>query len=405
MKNILFLVYLIYCTNGKLLPTNICQDCLGKIHTTEDLKLTKEKLIINKEQICHNERYKFFIIVKSGDFQRRNFTRSTWAKEIIEHFNIPVLYAIGYPKNSSTQEEIVLEDKKYNDLLEFNIIESYYNLTLKTTSVLVWFNKYCSNSTNYLFYVDDDILIHVDKLIMYMYKIENNDTIEGWFEKSGKIQRKGFGGVSKENFPIDIVPDYLWGAAVLYPTNIISNVLIKGIFNSTYPIFFRDDVFINGFVAEQTGIKRKYLEGMLLYDKTEDDLKTNMIIIYFQNEEDRYKVWNCYKYNIQCNKNLFRLLLRIIWVIGISIIILIFCWKAFKTTNYYYQLKDIFYLWYYGIDSWTMKNTNSINRNQRSTVGFQQAKLGIQWLINFKRMGIRIVYIFIIFMIVSYLFL
>jgi hypothetical protein len=392
MKKILILISLFYCINGKLNSSNLCPGCRGKIHSISDLKLAKQKLILNKEEICRNEKYKFFIIVKSGDFQRRNFTRFTWAKEIIEHFNIPVLYAIGYPTNSSIQEQILSEDKIYNDLLEFNILESYYNLTLKTTSVLYWFNQYCSNSSNYLFYVDDDVLIHVDKLIMYMYRIENNDTIEGWFEKSGKIQRKGIGGVSKKDFPIDIVPDYLWGAAVLYPSNIISNVLLNAIFNSTIPIFFRDDVFINGFIAEQAGIKRKYMEGILLHDQTEDDLKTNMIIIDFKNEDNRRKAWNCYRYDIRCNKNLFDLLLKIISAICLFTLIMIFSWRFFTTTKYYYFLKTLFQLWYYGV--------HSVETTKRSTTtGIQQAKLGIRWLISFKRMGLRIVFIFVFFMV------
>jgi hypothetical protein len=392
MKKILILISLFYCINGQLPSSNLCPNCRGKIHSISDLKLAKQKLILNKEEICRNEKYKFFIIVKSGDFQRRNFTRFTWAKEIIEHFNIPVLYAIGYPTNSSIQEQILSEDKIYNDLLEFNILESYYNLTLKTTSVLYWFNQYCSNSSNYLFYVDDDVLIHVDKLIMYMYRIENNDTIEGWFEKSGKIQRKGIGGVSKKDFPIDIVPDYLWGAAVLYPSNIISNVLLNAIFNSTIPIFFRDDVFINGFIAEQAGIKRKYMEGILLHDQTEDDLKTNMIIIDFKNEDNRRKAWNCYRYDIRCNKNLFDLLLKIISAICLFTLIMIFSWRFFTTTKYYYFLKTLFQLWYYGV--------HSVETTKRSTTtGIQQAKLGIRWLISFKRMGLRIVFIFVFFMV------
>ncbi|CAF3791909.1 unnamed protein product [Rotaria sordida] len=321
MKNIiiLILIHIFYCLDAELTTLSTCKDCRGKIHTKKDLQLAKQPLIINQNLACHYAKNKFFIIVKSGTFQRRNFTRSTWAREINERFDIAVLYAIGYPKDPAMQKEIIDEDEKYHDLLEFNFLESYYNLTLKTTSVLVWYDKYCSSNSDYLLYVDDDILIHADKLVLYMNQITNNDTLEGWFEKSGKIQRKGIGGVSKENFPIDIVPDYLWGAAVLYPSNIISNLLIKTIFNTTIPIFFRDDVFINGFIAEQAGIKRKHMKGILTYDQTEDDLNTNMIIIDFKNEESREKAWNCYKYNIQCNKNLPLLLFRIF--VGISLFI------------------------------------------------------------------------------------
>ncbi|CAF1317717.1 unnamed protein product [Rotaria sp. Silwood1] len=374
---------------AKLTTRSACKDCFGKIHTQEQLQLVKQPLIINKNQACQNEKTKFFIIVKSGSFQRRNFTRSTWAQEIIEHFNVPVLYAIGYPQDSAMQKEIIEEDEKYHDLLQFNFLESYYNLTLKTTSVLVWYDQHCSKNSDYLFYVDDDVLIHVDKLILYMNQVSNNDTIEGWFEKSGKIQRKGIGGVSKENFPINIVPDYLWGAAVLYPSNIISNLLIKAIFNTTIPIFFRDDVFINGFMAEQAGIKRKHMKGILTHDQTEDDLKTNMIIIDFKNEENRQKAWNCYKYNIQCNKNLPLLLFRIFAGISLFIVMIGSCYKYFTSTFYYKQLKHEFDFWYYTTNQWFKQNMNLTlmrNRRQYSSRGIQKTMLGVQWLINLRRM-------------------
>ncbi|CAF3641851.1 unnamed protein product [Rotaria socialis] len=295
MKKILILISIFYCINAKLLTNSTCNDCIGKIHSKQDLQLARQSLVIDKNQFCHNKQYTFIIIVKSGSFGKRNFTRSTWAKEISEHFKIPILYAIGYPKDPHLQKYIIAEDLLYHDLLQFNIVESYYNLTLKTTSVLLWYDRYCSKNSEYLLYVDDDVLIHVDKLIMYMHRTVSNDSIQGWFENSGHIQRKGMGGVSVDDFPIDVVPDYLWGAAVVYPSHIISNQLIGAIFNSTVPIFFRDDVFINGFMAQQAGVKREQMTGILCFDPTEDDLDSNMIVIDFKNEEARENTWNCYR--------------------------------------------------------------------------------------------------------------
>lgn len=405
MKSIFIFISFIYLTDGKLTTSNICENCTGKIHTKEQLELVKQPLIIDKTKICLNEKYKFMIIVKSGNFQRRTLTRSTWAKEMIENFNIPVLYAIGYPKNSSIQKEILVENQMYNDLLEFNILDSYYNLTLKTSSVLFWYSQYCSTSSNYLLYVDDDVLIHVDKFITYMNEFNMTNTIVGWFEKSGKIQRTGFGGATKEDFPIDDVPDYLWGAAVLYPTDLISNFLLKFLFNTTLPIFFRDDVFINGFIAEQAGIKRQCMKGILSYDPTEDDLKTHMIIIDFKTEENREKAWNCYKYNIQCNKNLLLLLIKIFSGVFLIFISLFFCCKLLKRTSYYQQLYYEFNLLYYGMAYPYKNNLKSgplMNRQERTTYRIQ---LGIQWLINLRRMGTKIIFIFVLIFLIILIFI
>lgn len=312
---------LITCIASFVSCKNLCHNCLGKIHTHEQLELTKQSVIINPKQICSNDKYKFIVIIKSGlDIQRRNFTRSTWAKELNEHFNVPILYALSVPpSNSSLQAQIDRENELFHDILQFNLIESYYNLTLKTTSVLLWYEKYCSQTSDYLFYVDDDILVHVDQFMLYMNTINQTTSIQGWFEKFGKIQRRGLGGVSKEDFPIDIVPDYLWGAAVLYPSTIITNILIKEIFHTKLPIFFRDDVFINGFIADQARIVRQQMPGLVLYDPSSDDLKQNMIVIDFKQEQHRIRAWNCYKYELTCNEKHVLVVIKI--CLGISLIL------------------------------------------------------------------------------------
>ncbi|CAF3641908.1 unnamed protein product [Rotaria socialis] len=407
MKIILILVSLVYCFNAKLSTNSKCENCLGKIHTKQDLQLTKQSLIIDKNQTCYNRKYKFLIIVKSSGFVKRNLTRSTWAKEIIEYYSIPILYAIGYPKDPDLQKDIIAEDLKYHDLLQFNILENYYNLTLKTTSVLLWYDRYCSKNSQFLLYVDDDVLIHVDKLIVYMHRTVNNDSIQGWFEKSVHIQREGMGGVSVDDFPIDFVPDYLWGAAVVYPSHIISNQLIGAIFNSTVPIFFRDDVFINGFMAHQAGIKREQMKGIVLYDRRRNDLFWNMIVIYFKDEESFENVWSCYKNGTNCNQNLALLLL-----IGISgtclfIIIIGYCCKCFKKTVYCDQLEhercQCFYE-YYQLCKRNINLMSMMNRELYSKTTMQQASLILQLLINLRAMCLRIV-VFLIVLCTVYYFL
>ena len=353
MRSLWIVISFFYLINGRVTVPKICRNCLGKIHTRTELELTKHPLIVDKNYTCHHEQYKFVIIVKSSNFQRRNFTRHTWAAEIIEHFNIPVLYAVGYSPDTNINEEILREDELHHDLLQFPILESYYNLTLKTISILHWYNEYCSNSSTYLLYVDDDILIHVDRLMFYINEKNTSDAIEGWFETLGKIQRTGIGGISKENFPIDIVPDYLWGAAVLYPSKVIANALLPTIYNTSLPIFFRDDVFINGFIAQEAEVRRQALKDIVLYDKTENQLKNKMIVISFDTEEHRYRAWNCYRYETDCYRKS-----PIGWIIVVSSVFLIsisgyLIWKHVRSIRFVQELKYELTLWYSGVTySW-----------------------------------------------------
>ncbi|CAF3139878.1 unnamed protein product [Rotaria socialis] len=402
-----FIVFSLLCfINARFTTNSTCKNCIGKIHSKQDLQLARHSLIIDKNQSCQNQRYTFFIIVKSGSFEKRSFTRSTWAKEISEHFKIPILYAIGYPKDPHFQKYIIAEDLKYHDLLQFNILEDYYNLTLKTTSVLLWYDRYCSKNSQFLLYVDDDVLIHVDKLIVYMHRTVNSDSIQGWFEKSVHIQREGMGGVSVDDFPIDFVPDYLWGAAVVYPSHIISNRLISAIFNSTVPIFFRDDVFINGFMAQQAGIKREHMKGIFCFDPTQDDLNSKMILINFKNEEARENTWNCYKNGVRSNKKLPLFLCKVMCGMCLFIIIFGYCCKYFMETVDFDHLKLVCYQCFYKYHYPCKQNTNLMilmNGQQYSRNGIQQLFLTFQWLVNFRTMYIKI-FFFLVVMSVLYYF-
>lgn len=395
MNNLFVLSLLIHVLQATSTTDDPCPNCIGKMHTREDLALTRLPLIIDKPHVCSNKHYQFVIIIKSGSSERRKLTRSTWAGEIIEHFNIPVLYAIGYPSNASMQEEILREDETYHDLLEFNFLESYYNLTIKTISVLLWYNRHCATDTPYLLYVDDDVLVNVDRLIMYMYRLNSSERIEGWFERAGLIQRKGAGGVSRKDFPVDKVPDYLWGAAVLYPSKIVSTVLIKAIFNTKLPIFFRDDVFINGFIAEEVSIERHSMDGVLLYDATKDDLRSEMILINFPNEDTRRKAWICYRENLHCNRNLVALILKIVSGIGLLIVLLFLCQRSLVRTRTFHSLMHEF-------DRWRRTESSTSHRRLRTTMGISRMTFGFQSLINVRKILMKLVFFLIVFVTLCY---
>jgi len=71
--------------------------------------------------------YPLYIIVKtravsSGDyFQRRMFTRTSWGQEA-HSLGIPVIYAVGRPKDDQIQQMLENEHRSYGDLLQFNYI-------------------------------------------------------------------------------------------------------------------------------------------------------------------------------------------------------------------------------------------------------------------------------------------
>jgi hypothetical protein len=242
--------------------------------------------------------YPLYIIVKtravsSGEyFQRRMFTRTSWAQEA-QSLGIPVIYAVGRAKDDRVQTMLENEHRTYGDILQFNYIDAYYNISIKSTGILNWFVKSnCQQMTPYLFVVDDDLLINIPSL---MKMISNNsfhsNTLYGLYLTDIEPHPSGKWAVSLTDYINRTFPSFITGASTLYPSLIV-NKLVDKIFQfveEDKSIFFLDDVLITGIIADQIGVQRATMSGI------EDCSYTNLFlrtIISECNNVRRTYVWS-----------------------------------------------------------------------------------------------------------------
>ena len=64
--------------------------------------------------------------------QQRNQVRSTWCNECRLILGCRCVFLIGRARNEIEKEEIEREARLRMDILQVDVVESYYNLTLKT---------------------------------------------------------------------------------------------------------------------------------------------------------------------------------------------------------------------------------------------------------------------------------
>lgn len=242
--------------------------------------------------------YPLFIVVKtratsSGDyFQRRMFTRTSWGREA-QALGIPVIYAVGRSNNDGIQKMLESEHRSYGDLLQFNYIDAYYNITIKSTGILHWFSQRgCQSVTPYVFIVDDDVLINIPSLLkMISTRSLNSNTMYGLYLNDIEPHPSGKWAVSLADYPHRTYPAFITGASTLYPTALISR-LVERIFQLVerqQPIFFLDDVLIAGIIAEELGIRRAPMFG--IEDCSFTDLFSRIIISECSNTRRVY-VWS-----------------------------------------------------------------------------------------------------------------
>ena len=82
---------------------------------------------------------------------------------------VKVAFVVGIPNHPQEQEKLELEQSLYCDILQVNVQESYYNLTLKTAYSIQYFYRNNWNEEHgppdFLMKGDDDIYVNIPKLV------------------------------------------------------------------------------------------------------------------------------------------------------------------------------------------------------------------------------------------------
>ncbi len=135
-------------------------------------------ILMNHPEKCAGD-VDLLMVIKSviTQYDRREVIRQTWGKEqVINGKRIKTLFLLGMSSNeeerANHQKLLEFEDKIYGDILQWDFMDSFFNLTLKEIHFLKWFSTYCGN-TRYIFKGDDDVFVSVPNLLEYLEVSKN----------------------------------------------------------------------------------------------------------------------------------------------------------------------------------------------------------------------------------------
>nr|XP_020452256.1 UDP-GlcNAc:betaGal beta-1,3-N-acetylglucosaminyltransferase 7 [Monopterus albus] len=130
-------------------------------------------MLLNHPEKCTGDIY-LLMVIKSVATQhdRREVIRKTWGKErVVDGKKIKTLFLLGKPSNDAEranhQKLVEYEDYIYGDILEWDFLDSFFNLTLKETHFLKWFHTYCTR-VHYVFKGDDDVFVSVENIFEFL---------------------------------------------------------------------------------------------------------------------------------------------------------------------------------------------------------------------------------------------
>nr|XP_046247685.1 N-acetyllactosaminide beta-1,3-N-acetylglucosaminyltransferase 3-like isoform X2 [Scatophagus argus] len=199
------------------------------------------------------------LVIKSSpvNYDRREVLRKTWAKERL-HRGVWIrrIFISGTTDSGFEKQRLnkllELEQREYNDILQWDFSDTFFNLTLKQILFLEWMERNCPNA-RFLLNGDDDVFANTDNMVEYLQSLKDNDGSKHLFighliQNVGPIrspQSKYF--IPVEVYQSNSYPPYCGGGGFLlsgYTASVIYNM------SQSITILPIDDVYMGMCLAK-----------------------------------------------------------------------------------------------------------------------------------------------------------
>ncbi|XP_023237219.1 beta-1,3-galactosyltransferase 1-like [Centruroides sculpturatus] len=210
---------------------------------------------INKPTACNGMKAPVALIVISAVTKRsaRNAIRATWGGYATK-LGFPVLFLLGGTPYPHQQLTIDKEDAFFQDIIQEKCLDTYRNMTLKTVTLMKWVAEHCFN-VPYILKTDDDMMINVDRLQLFLSSLNATKTIFGKLASGWSPHRSHLSKwyVPKSEYKDRVYPNFTTGPAYLFTSDSARNLYETSL---KVPFLFLEDVYMTGIVAQQARIRR-----------------------------------------------------------------------------------------------------------------------------------------------------
>lgn len=115
-----------------------------------------------------------------GYFAKRESIRKTWARHLKHQSHLIgtagfafILGVNNGPNATAIQKQLEQESATYGDIIQVDMMDNYYNITLKVSGLLNWIHNYCSH-VDFVLKVDDDVYVNVRNLATTLQTLKPN---------------------------------------------------------------------------------------------------------------------------------------------------------------------------------------------------------------------------------------
>ncbi|XP_013411890.1 beta-1,3-galactosyltransferase 1-like, partial [Lingula anatina] len=255
--------------------------------------------LINEEYVCQKDGKKeevFLMVVVLSSvhrYRQRQAIRQTWGTAVNQlELKTKVVFMLGRTNESFHEYQVRKESEQHHDIIQEDFIDTYRNLSIKTTAVLKWYTTYC-NHAKYLLKTDEDMFVHIPNLIKSLKDSgpKFHKFIMGSVIKGAMPYRQNFSKwyVSKEEYSDSVYPTYISGTAY-----VISQDLVSDLYQATLvtPMFWLEDVYITGICAAKVDASHVHHLGFQYFRRNEPPCNfANFITGHRIGQQEMRRIW------------------------------------------------------------------------------------------------------------------
>ena len=231
--------------------------------------------------------------------------RNSWghSEQDLLKSRVKIVFLVGQDRQNEHEQDLMDEALMYGDILQEAFVDTYANLTIKSTLLLQWFSQNCNNSalnvqTQYVMKTDDDVYVNIPKLYSFVHSNEEPDLLMGkLWPNSVPIrdpQNKWF--APRYMFAGEKYPDFVSGTGYLMQHSVAQR-LYRAALDTLF--FNMEDVFVTGILSSKIGVRPKDASGFVTFKRqlNPDILKST----YLQHLVSHEEMINLYRLTKQSN--------------------------------------------------------------------------------------------------------
>lgn len=161
-----------YPLNGNIADCAIALAAQRRLQHCDIINSYNYTFLIDNSKRCvrpDNGTIKLVIIIKSAikHFDRRQAIRNTWGYE--DRFydvGLKRIFLLGVTTNITALREIRNEHEEFDDIVQADFMDTYYNNTIKTMMGFKWATLYCK--AKFYLFSDDDMYISVKNVLRFI---------------------------------------------------------------------------------------------------------------------------------------------------------------------------------------------------------------------------------------------